>query len=91
MLDNLLNKLSIDKKKSQLERQGFKPVELPLENGINFSAEDKQGELQALLKRDGQELFDFKSLTPAETIFVYNPDNKWSVDITEPKQLKLNL
>ncbi len=97
MLENIINKFRpetirnrTDKKKSLLEKQGFKPYELMLENGIKLEARDKQGELELILEKDGQELFDFKSLVPQETKFVYKPNDRWSIDRKNPKEPILN-
>ncbi len=90
MLENFKNKLGFDIKKSPLEKQGFKSFEMPLENGIKFAVRDKQGELELILEKDDKELLNFRSLAPAETKFVYNQDNKWSINRENQKQPILN-
>jgi len=80
MLEKILNQFNLEKKKSPLEKQGFKPYELPLENGIKFVARDKQGELELILEKNSQEQENFKKYAPVGTKFIFSKKDDWSAD-----------
>lgn len=65
-------------KTEKLREKFIGPMEIDFENDISFVAQITEEEPRLTLRKDGQEVFNFKNFAPLETKLIFNMAKPWA-------------